>query len=69
MHFLSCHLLAAQLPLLARLLQFPIAGRVDLGLPSGEPILRRHIADGAVQAHRVVVIHVDLNLAARILQR
>lgn len=42
---------------------------MDLGLSSGEPILRCHIADGAVQSHRVVVIHVDLNQAARIFQR
>jgi hypothetical protein len=38
---------------------------VDLGLSSGEPILRRYIADGAVQSHRIVVIHIDLNQAAR----
>ena len=40
---------------------------MDLGLPSGEPILRCHITDGAVQSYRVVVIHVELNQAARIL--
>ena len=61
MHFLSCHLLVAQLPLLARLLQFPIASGMDLGLSHGEHILRCHIAEGAVQSHRVVVINVDLN--------
>jgi hypothetical protein len=38
---------------------------VDRGLSSsGEPILRRHMADGAVQSHRVVVIHSGLNQAA-----
>ncbi len=42
---------------------------MDLGLSSGESILRRHIADRAVQSNRVVVIHVDLNQAARIVQR
>jgi hypothetical protein len=42
---------------------------MDLVLSSGEPILRRHIADRAVQSHCVVVIHVDLNQAARIVQR
>jgi hypothetical protein len=42
---------------------------MDLGLSPGEPILRRHIADSAVQSHRVVVIHLDFNQAARIFQR
>jgi len=32
-------------------------------------ILRRHIADRAVQSHRVVAIHVALNQAARIFHR
>jgi hypothetical protein len=36
---------------------------------SGEPILRSHIADCAVQSHRVVVIHIELNQAASIFQR
>ena len=39
---------------------------MDLSLSSGEHIVRRHVADGAVQAHGVVVIHVGLNQAPRI---
>ena len=42
---------------------------MDLDLPSGEPILRCHITDGAVQSYRVVVIHIELNQAARIFHR
>jgi hypothetical protein len=37
------------------LLDLAIAGRVDLGLSPGEHIVRRHIADGTVQTHGVVV--------------
>ena len=59
MHFLSCHLLTAQSPLLARILQFPIARSVDLLLTPGEHVLRRDVADGAVQADVVVVAHVS----------
>src|SRR5450759_3022303 len=46
-----------------------IASRVNLGLSSSQHILRRHIADRAVQANGVVAIHVALNLAACIFQR
>ncbi len=53
MHCLSCHLLTAQSPLLACILQFPIARGVDLGVPLGEHVLRRDVADGAVQANVV----------------
>ena len=65
----SRRLQPAKLPLPTSFFQLAIASRVDLGLSSGEPILGRHIADRAVQSHRVVVIHVDLNQAARIFQR
>jgi len=47
--------LPAKLPLPTNFFQLAIASRVDLGLSSGEPILRRHLADGAVHSHRVVV--------------
>jgi hypothetical protein len=68
MHFLSCHLLTAQSPLLARILQFPIARRVDLGLPPCEHILRRDVADGAVQANVVVMLDIPLNQTSRIIE-
>src|SRR5580700_148247 len=44
-----------ELPLLTCLLELAIAGRMNLGLALSEHIVRRHISDGAVQAHRVVV--------------
>jgi hypothetical protein len=56
----------SQLPLMTCLLKLAIARRVDLRLSAGEPIVRRHITDGAVQTHCVVVIHVGLNQAQRI---
>src|ERR1700676_1878257 len=55
-----------ELPLAARVLQFAIACGVNLGLTSGEHIVRRHIANGTVQTHGVVVIHVGLNQAYRV---
>ena len=56
----------SQLPLMTCLLKLAIAGGVDLGLSAGEHIVRRHITDGAVQTHCVVVIHVGLNQTQRI---
>ena len=58
-----------ELPLLTCLLELAIAGRMNLGLALSEHIVRRHISDGAVQAHRVVVIHVSLNQAHRVFFR
>src|SRR5450759_3865363 len=58
-----------KLPLPASLFQLAIASRVNLGLSSSQHILRRHIADRAVQANGVVAIHVALNQAACIFQR
>src|SRR5580692_12302689 len=55
-----------KLPLLTRLLELAIAGRMNLGLASGEHIVWRHIADGTVQAYGVVVIHVGLNQTRRV---
>ena len=49
-----------------RFLQLAIACGVDLRLSAGEHIVRRHIADGAVQAYGVVVIHVGLDQTFRI---
>ena len=59
-----CLLLPAELSLTTCLLQLAIACGVDLGLSASEHIVRRHIADGTVQAHGVVVIHVVLNQAS-----
>ena len=58
-----------ELSLLARFLQLAIACRMDLRLSPGEHVLRRDVADGAVQAHGVVVVHVALNQTPRIFQR
>ena len=41
---------ATNLPLLPRLLQLPVALRVDLLLPPRQRVLRRDVARGAVQA-------------------
>ncbi len=50
-----------ELPLVTCFLELAVARRVDLGLSSGEHIVRRHVADGTVQAYGVVVLHVSLN--------
>ena len=55
--------------LLPRLLQLPVALRVDLLLTPGEHVLRRDVANGAVQADIVVMFHVALHQPPRILQR
>src|ERR1700693_4993342 len=62
-------LLPTKLPLPASLFQLTITRRMNLRLSSLQHILRRHIADCAVQTHRVVALHVALNQAARIFQR
>ena len=46
-----------------RLLKLAITCGVNFVLSSGKHIVRRHITDGAVQSHRVVVIHVGRNQA------
>jgi len=58
-----------KLPLMARLFQLAIACSVGLGLSPGEHIVRRYIADGAVQAYGIVVIDVGLNQAQCIFPR
>ena len=55
-----------ELSLAARLLELAISRRVNFGLSASEHILRRHIADGAVQPQGIVVIHVGLNQTQRI---
>ena len=57
----SNRLARAQLTLLARLLQLAVAGGVDLVLAARQHVRRRHEPDGAVQAHRVVVLDVALD--------
>jgi hypothetical protein len=56
----SC-LLAANLPLLPRRFQLPVALPEDLLLPTGQHVLRRDLARGAVQA--------DVYQAPRIIER
>jgi len=52
-------LLATTRPLLPRLLQLPIALRVDRGLPTHEHVVRRHVPNRAVKPDVVVVIHIS----------
>src|SRR5437879_8662615 len=54
-----------ELPLVTGFLELAVARSVDLGLSPNEHIVRRHIADGAMQAYGVVVSHVGLNQAQR----
>src|ERR1035437_8623061 len=61
--------LAAILPLFPRRLQFPIPVGLNLLLMVGEHLLRRDVADGAVQTHVVVMLYITLNQTPRIFQR
>ena len=63
------HLLPALLPLLACLLQFVVACRMDLRLTPSQHVGRRNKSNRAVQAHGVVVVHILLNQPPRILRR
>ncbi len=67
--FLSRGRLAAILLLFPRRLQLPIPLGLDLLLMPGEHVLRRDVADGAVQTGVVVMLYVTLNQTPRILQR
>src|SRR5438445_10521482 len=62
-------LAASHLALLACLLQFPVALRVDRDLPTREHVVRRHVPDRAVQPDMVIAIHILLNQALRVFQR
>src|SRR5258705_11603967 len=57
----SRRLLPALLPLGTRVFQLSVPRRVDLRAPACEHIRRGDVPDGAVQAHRVVVVHVLLD--------
>jgi hypothetical protein len=65
----SSGLLAANLPLLPRLVQLPVALNVDFLLTAGEHVLRRDVANRAVQTDVVVMLDVALNQTACIVQR
>src|SRR5215813_5240340 len=67
--YFSSGLPATNLPLLPRLLQLPVALRMDLLLTAGEHVLRRDVTRGVVQADVVVVVHVSAYQTPRILQR
>src|SRR5207245_11322495 len=58
-----------ELPLVTGFLELAVARSVDLGLSPDEHIVRRHIADGAMQAYGVVVLHVGLHQAQRTFTR
>ena len=62
-------LLATQLPLPARLFEFAVAGGMDFRLSACEHIAGCHKSDRAVQAHRIVVIHIVSNQPTGILRR
>src|ERR1017187_3898013 len=61
--------LTARLPPPPRLLQLVIACIVDLFLPAGEHVGRRHESNGAVQPCGVVVVYGELNQSPPILGR
>jgi hypothetical protein len=58
----SSGLLATNLPLLPRLLQLPVALRMDFLLPPSEDIVRRDVAGRAVQPDVVVTLYVTSSL-------
>jgi hypothetical protein len=55
------HREASELTLAPRFLELAIPCRMNFSLSAGEHIVRCNVADSAVQAHSVVVIHVSLN--------
>jgi len=61
--------LAAILPLFPRRVQLPIPLGLNLLLMPGEHVLRRDVADGAVQTNVVVMLYVTLNQTPRIFER
>src|SRR6266550_3975888 len=65
----SSGLLSANLPLLPRRFQLPVALRVDLTLAPSEYVLRGDVARGAVQAGVIVVVNVSLHQTPRIIER
>ena len=61
-------LLTTNLALFSGLLHLPIPLGVDLSLTPREHVLRRDVADGAVQADVVVMLHVALHQTPGIVQ-
>ena len=64
----SRDLSTADLARFPRLLQHPIPRGVDFLLPPGEHLLRRDVADGAVQANGVVMLDVALYQPPRVVE-
>src|SRR5712692_5909620 len=56
-------------PLFSCRLQLPVPLGLNLLLMPGEHVLRRDVADGAVETHVVVMLHVTLNQTPRIFER
>ena len=54
---------------MTRLFELAIACLMNFRLSTSEHVVRCHIADGAVQAHGVVVVHVGLNQTQRVFSR
>jgi hypothetical protein len=59
----AIRLAPSRLALMASLLQLPVALCVDRGLPTHEHVVRRHVADRAVQPDLVIAMHILLNQA------
>jgi hypothetical protein len=62
-------LLTTNLALFSRLLQLPIPLGMDLSLTPGEHVLRRDVANRAVQTNAVVMLDVVLDQTPRVIQR
>src|ERR1035437_343566 len=62
-------LLPTELPLFSGCFQLPIPFVMDLLLTAGQHVLRRDVADGAVQAVVVVVLDVARHQTTRIFER
>src|SRR5579864_9447314 len=65
----SRSLLPTNLTLLSRRLQFPVPIGVDFLLTPGEHVLRRNVANRAVQADVVVMLDIALHQTPCIVQR
>jgi hypothetical protein len=50
--------LTQELSTVTRFLELAVACRMNLSLPAGEYIVRRHITDGAMKTHGVVVLDI-----------
>src|SRR5207247_3902456 len=68
-HSASSGLMAANLPLLPRRIQLPVALHVYVLLPPRQHVLRSDVADGTVQADVVVGVHASAYQTPCIIER